>query len=223
MKPQNGQPAAQHMDSMYKYQRYIYDLTRKYYLLGRDHLIDELRPPSASTVLEVGCGTGRNLISIAKRYPETRCVGFDVSEQMLQTARKSILKAGLHARVSVAQGDATDFSLQSLFGVAVAERVVVSYALSMIPPWEETVKQALAAVAPGGELHVVDFGLQEQWPEAPRSMLRAWLNKFSTHPREDLLPYLDQCAKEAGSTLRSEQLYRGYSVYAVIRKPHAPN
>ncbi len=31
--------AAQKMDQQYRYQRYVYDLSRKYYLLGRDALV----------------------------------------------------------------------------------------------------------------------------------------------------------------------------------------
>ncbi len=50
--------AGQHMDGIYRYQRYIYDATRKYFLLGRDTLLDELDPPDGGSVLEVGCGTG---------------------------------------------------------------------------------------------------------------------------------------------------------------------
>ena len=33
------------MDSVYRHQRHIYDLTRKFYLLGRDDLIDGLVVP----------------------------------------------------------------------------------------------------------------------------------------------------------------------------------
>ncbi len=33
---------AELMDGVYRYQRHVYDLTRKYYLLGRDRLIDGL-------------------------------------------------------------------------------------------------------------------------------------------------------------------------------------
>ena len=52
---------AARMDRMYRYQRHIYDLTRKYYLLGRDRAIRDLQVPVDGTLLEVGCGTGRNL------------------------------------------------------------------------------------------------------------------------------------------------------------------
>jgi S-adenosylmethionine-diacylgycerolhomoserine-N-methlytransferase len=34
--------AARRMDAMYRYQRHIYDLTRKFYLLGRDRLLASL-------------------------------------------------------------------------------------------------------------------------------------------------------------------------------------
>ncbi|MFX8410451.1 hypothetical protein ABTL60_19470, partial [Acinetobacter baumannii] len=78
-----GEPQAQthadHMDGIYRYQRYIYDLTRKFYLLGRDQMIGGLQPPTGARVLEVGCGTGRNLLLAARRYPLVRFYGFDIS------------------------------------------------------------------------------------------------------------------------------------------------
>ena len=38
------------------------------------------------------------------------------------------------------------------------DRVMISYALSMIPPWRKALARALDVVAPGGSLHLVDFG-----------------------------------------------------------------
>ena len=58
---------AAQMDAIYAGQRHIYDATRKYYLLGRDRLIADLAPPPGGRVVEVGCGTGRNLILAARR------------------------------------------------------------------------------------------------------------------------------------------------------------
>ena len=61
--------AAALMDRMYRRQRHIYDLSRKFYLLGRDEAIARLRPAPGDKVLEIGCGTGRNLIKLAQAYP----------------------------------------------------------------------------------------------------------------------------------------------------------
>ena len=74
------------MDGVYRYQRHIYDLTRKYYLLGRDRMISGLDVPAGGTVLELGCGTGRNIVLAARRYPDARFFGLDISAEMLETA-----------------------------------------------------------------------------------------------------------------------------------------
>ena len=67
--------AAAAMDRMYRHQRHVYDLTRKFYLFGRDRLIRQLAPPRGAHVCEIGCGTARNLIALARRYPAIRLYG----------------------------------------------------------------------------------------------------------------------------------------------------
>ena len=56
------------MDGIYRGQRHIYDLTRKYYLFGRDGLIEQLAAPDGATVIEIACGTGRNLGAIKRKF-----------------------------------------------------------------------------------------------------------------------------------------------------------
>lgn len=214
----SGVSAEQHMDAIYRYQRYIYDATRKYYLLGRDKLIAGLAPPQGGAVLEVACGTGRNLISAARRYPEARFFGFDISNAMLETAGSAISRAGLDGRIKIAQGDATDFDGQRLFGVEKFDRIFISYALSMIPPWSAALQQALGALAPGGRLLIVDFGDQAGLPGWFKRTLRAWLAQFSVTPRDALAAELTRIASMPGIKVEQQQLYRGYAVYAVVTR-----
>jgi S-adenosylmethionine-diacylgycerolhomoserine-N-methlytransferase len=211
------------MDEIYRYQRYIYDLTRKFYLLGRDQVIDELAPPRGGKVLEVACGTGRNLIKAARRYPHAHFYGFDISEAMLDTARASISRAGLTHRIRLATGDASDFSAGRMFGVGGFDRVFVSYALSMIPPWRAAVDAALGALAQGGRFHVVDFGTQEDLPDWFRLGLHAWLARFSVEPRAELENELGKRAASRGLAMHSARLYRGYAVYAVLAQVNSPS
>src|SRR5690606_27891250 len=106
------------------------DATRKYYLLGRDRLIDELLPPAGGTVLELGCGTGRNLAHAARRYPSAKLFGIDISAEMLETASVNLRRAGIGSRIGLARGDAADFDAAQLFGRRAFDRVFISYALS---------------------------------------------------------------------------------------------
>ena len=169
-------------------------------------------------MLELGCGTGRNLALTARRYRDARLYGLDISAEMLVSAQATIAREGIAGRTLLARADATDFDAQALFGVASFDRVFVSYSLSMIPGWEKTVAAGLAVLAPGGSLHVVDFGQQERMPGWFRSLLRAWLKKFHVSPRDSLREVLESESTKAGASLSFERLYRGYAWLAVVRR-----
>ena len=207
------------MDGVYRRQRHIYDLTRKYYLLGRDRLLSRLDVPPEGTVLEIGCGTGRNLVLTSRHYPDARLFGLDISSEMLRSAAGSLAKEGIAERAKLSLGDATDFDAFALFGRDRFDRVFISYALSMIPGWERAVAQGLECLAPSGSLHIVDFGSQERLPGWFRSMLRGWLAKFHVSPRDTLHGELTKQATFAGMSLEFTPLYRGYAVHAVVRRP----
>jgi len=179
------------MDSVYRYQRYIYDLTRKYYLFGRDRLIDELAPAPRARIVEIGCGTARNLIRMARRYPEARLFGLDASEAMLETATKAVARAGLGERIALAHGYAEALA-PAMFGASQGfDEAVFSYSLSMIPDWKAALAAADAALAPGGRIHIVDFGDLTGFAGPLRRALLAWLRLFHVAPRTELLGSLE--------------------------------
>jgi S-adenosylmethionine-diacylgycerolhomoserine-N-methlytransferase len=212
--------AATLMDRMYRRQRHIYDPSRKFYLLGRDEAIARLRPAPGDKVLEIACGTGRNLVKLAKARPEARLFGLDVSREMLATASASIARSRLAPRVALVQADAVAFEPQALFGCACFERVMISYALSMIPPWREALAHALDVVAPGGSLHLVDFGDCAGLPAPFRAGLRRWLTAFDVTPRKDLADALARLAAERGMTCEVESRFGRYAILAAARREH---
>jgi S-adenosylmethionine-diacylgycerolhomoserine-N-methlytransferase len=210
--------AAIRMDRQYRWQRHIYDVTRLPYLLGRDRLIRELDLPQGGDVLEIGCGTGRNLIRIARTYPGRACFGIDVSQAMLATARRSIISAGLTDRIRLAHADAVTADPAQLFGRPFFDRVMISYALSMIPPWRQVLAHAATLLAPRGALCVVDFGDQSALPGWFRDLLFRWLAWFHVSPRLDLPRELEQLAHAADLQLRICDLYRGYACLAKLAR-----
>jgi len=214
--------ATERMNRMYRRQRHIYDGTRRYYLLGRDQSIENLRLEPGASVLEIGCGTGRNLVQAARRFPGAKLFGIDVSTEMLTSAIASISRRGLGSRVRVAHGDATAFDPQLLFGVPAFDHVMISYSLSMIPGWDRVIESAIHHLKPGGRLHIVDFGRQERLPKIARALLLRWLAMFDVTPRDDLERVLSGMTKVRGADLRFERPFRGYAQYAVLTLPSEP-
>jgi S-adenosylmethionine-diacylgycerolhomoserine-N-methlytransferase len=204
------------MDSIYAFQRHIYDASRKHYLLGRDRLINDLAPPHDGRVLELGCGTGRNLIIAAKRHGNADFYGLDISHEMLKTAAKHIDKHLLADRISIQQGDATNFSPQDLFGIEKFDRIYISYSLSMIPDWQGTLEQAFRHLSEKGSIHIVDFGQQTELPKIFKSALTKWLKLFHVTPRADLFNHVSELAKIHNRNLEFRKLYKDYSHYCVI-------
>jgi S-adenosylmethionine-diacylgycerolhomoserine-N-methlytransferase len=199
------------MDRVYRHQRHFYDVTRKLYLAGRDELISQLQPPIGGRVLEIGCGTGRNLFAAAERYPGARFYGIDISLEMLATALERAGRNPSGPAIRFAHADAAHFDPQETFGMPDFDRVFISYALSMIPHWREALRRAMAAVAPGGSLHIVDFGQQEHLPAIVRTALLDWLAWFHVKPRASLLRECERVSSELGGELRFRRLHRGYA------------
>lgn len=200
------------MDDVYRYQRVIYDVTRKYFLLGRDHMIDHMIVRPGDTVLEVACGTGRNLALIRARYPRARLYGLDISEHMLASARSK-----LGSDAALARADACHFDPGALFGVASFDHIVISYSLSMIPDWQAALAEAMRRLSPGGHLHVVDFGDQAGLPRWFKHGLRRWLSRFHVSVRDSLPGALQQLA-QVQCVAGGAHLYRGYAFYGRLER-----
>lgn len=172
---------AELMDRVYRTQRHFYDVTRKYYLFGRDRMLRELDLAPGGAVLEIGCGTGRNLALVRRLWPAAALFGIDISSEMLRTARARL---GPQARLE--QADAAGFDADCVLGRDRFDRVIMPYCTSMIPQWEAAIAQACWLLAPGGSLHIVDFGDMAGLPSPARAGLRAWLARFHVAPRLDL-------------------------------------
>lgn len=182
-----GESHAVLMDQVYRYQRYIYDFTRKYYLFGRDRLIRELSLKPGEHVVEIGCGTARNLICMARRYPQAHFYGLDASHEMLKTAAQKVARAGLADRIVLAHGYAEKLT-PALFGrTEPFDRAIFSYSLSMIPDWHQALRASQMALAPEGRLHAVDFGDLTGLGPLGAKLMRGWLRLFHVEPRNEIL------------------------------------
>ncbi|MEM0986552.1 MAG: class I SAM-dependent methyltransferase [Pseudomonadota bacterium] len=204
------------MDGVYRYTRHVYDLSRKYYLFGRDRMIGALDLKPGETVLEIGCGTGRNLVQTARRYPGTQLFGVDASTEMLKTAEANAQKA--RVPVTLVHGFAETVTVADMHGAPEQgfDVVMFSYALSMIPDWQGAIANAGALLARGGRFHAVDFGQMEQWPVLVRSPFNAFLDAFHVAPRPGVAEAMATAALEE---ITEQPIAGGYAMLYSATKP----
>jgi len=203
---------------MYRRQRYFYDLTRKYYLLGRDRLIAQMNVRAGENVLEVGCGTGRNLIILAKKYPNANFLGLDASGEMLKTAQAKIDAENLkNTTLEIALAD--DFDYKKTFNLEKPfDTIFFSYLISMIPTWKKSIANVLANLKFGGSFYIVDFYDQKEMPAWFRKILKSWLKQFHVEFRGDLLPRLEDFERQGLGKLEITSIARRYAFIAGFQK-----
>jgi len=66
--------------------------------------------PTEASILEIGCGTGTNIIHLAERYPQGRCVGVDISERHISEGHK-IASGSACSNVELRCGDIRNAAL----------------------------------------------------------------------------------------------------------------
>jgi S-adenosylmethionine-diacylgycerolhomoserine-N-methlytransferase len=168
------------LNRYYGVSRHFYDLTRRYYLLGRDRVLDELAREDWRRLVEIGPGTGRNLRRLHSRRPDALLGGVDASDEMLAHARARCPFARL------AHGFAEEADYRGLLG-APPDRVLFSYCLSMTSDPMSAVERARAQLAPGGAVVIVDFADLAGMSAPLRWTLRRWLATFHVTPVEPAL------------------------------------
>ena len=209
------------MDKLYGPQKHLFDLSRKYYLLGRDQLIDRMVIERDDRVCEIGAGTARNLILLARKKPHGRYYGVDISAEMLDQARINLARTGLAAQIQLQYSAGEDLDYRAFGLAAPFDAVMFSYCLSMLPPAciQPVIAAAWRNLRPGGALYYVDFGHMRGWPGPARRLFIRWLGLFGAHFRQDIIDGLE--ALTPAVPLDITALYGGYALLATVRKPVA--
>jgi ubiquinone/menaquinone biosynthesis C-methylase UbiE len=150
--PHDEQIREQHLaiTRYYRFHARIYDLTRWSFLRGRETLMRRVAARFSPTrILEVGCGTGKNLLYLGRRFPQAKLWGLDLSADMLSVAQRKLHNllprlTLIHAAYDRPLAPEPQFDL-----------VIFSYALSMFNPgWKEALTTAACDLVTGGALAV---------------------------------------------------------------------
>ena len=195
--PESDVVQNQQMERYYRLQSKIYDATRWTFLFGRNKLIRVLpSSPAPSRILEVGCGTGFNLVKLATKYPNAQITGLDVSTDMVELSAKKTAAFGDRVEVLHQPYMAGETVWNERFDL-----ILFSYSLTMInPQWLSLLEQAKLDLKPGGMVAMTDFhNSQFQWFKD---------HMGNNHVRMDghILPVLEEMFKPVRSEVNKAYL-----------------
>jgi ubiquinone/menaquinone biosynthesis C-methylase UbiE len=147
--------------------------------------------PTGATVLDIGTGPGVLLVELARRRPDLRVIGIDLSADMVAAAARNLAQFGERARAEVA--DVTDLPLAD----DSVDLAVSSLSLHHWDHPEAAVAQLDRVLRAGGRLRVYDF------PSAPFDALisEAWNRSLFAgsaplrEPTEIRLPFFPRMQK----------------------------
>ena len=108
---------------------------------------------SEGKILDVGCGFGGTLLTLAENFPDAQCVGIDMSDPLLELARQAAEAQGLEQRVVFEKADGQEIPYpDGSFDVVISTNVVhhVADPLAMLNEIERV-------LAPGGMLYIADI------------------------------------------------------------------
>ena len=181
-----GQPRhgdrMQRLEAFYAPQAEHYDAFRARLLQGRGEMIQMLAPAPHAHVVELGCGTGANLIHLADRLHHLgRLDLVDLCPSLLEKARQRVMP---YRNVEVIQADACTYEPDGP-----VDCVYFSYSLTMIPDWRRALDNALCMLRPGGRLGLVDFYLPQEGGFA-NQLWRRWFAHDGVYLSASHLPAL---------------------------------
>jgi S-adenosylmethionine-diacylgycerolhomoserine-N-methlytransferase len=207
----------QKMSAMYRWTRHIYDVSRRYYFLGRDDLLRAIAARPGGAVLEVGCGTARNLHRLDEWAPQHQLYGLDASLSMLATARETLDRTHRTDRITLGHGLAQALAPQRQLRTETDFDIVFfSYVLSMIPSWPAALRSTFRHLAPDGRVYIVDFWDQADLPDWVASGLQRWLALFDVYPRPRLVHTLQRLGRIDGVSCVVEPVARRYAYRALL-------
>ncbi len=144
------------------------DVTARFAGVGNPHAIARLA--EGTTVVDVGCGGGMDLLLAALRVgPTGRAIGVDMTAEMRQQAVAGASACGL-ANVDVRDGDATRLPVED----SSVDAVISNGVLNLVPLKDRAIAEIARVVKPGGRVQIADIIIGEELPDSALRDIDLW-------------------------------------------------
>ncbi|MBQ4203464.1 MAG: class I SAM-dependent methyltransferase [Thermoguttaceae bacterium] len=113
---------------------------------GADWALDFLKDVSPSSIVDLGCGGGRNVKETLSRYPDAKVAAVDYSALSVERTRKKNARAVASGRLSVRQEDVAELP----FGVRTFDLATAFETVYFWPDLEKCFSEVRRVLTPGG-------------------------------------------------------------------------
>ena len=128
--------------------------------LWRNKAIDLLKSYSPKQILDIATGTGDFAILAAKRLKPTRIIGADISEEMMEVARRKVNQQRLERVISFQHEDCMQLS----FADGTFDAVTVAYGARNFENLDTGLKEICRVLRPGGHLLLLELASPKSYP-----------------------------------------------------------
>lgn len=121
-------------------------------------VIKALEPQLGDTIVEIGCGTGMNFPLLQEKLgPEGRIIGIDISEAMLERAKKRINGARWN-NVELVLSSAADYKFPDK-----VDGIIATGVLTYEPDYDTVIERGTRALVAGKRWVVFDYKMPTNW------------------------------------------------------------
>jgi ubiquinone/menaquinone biosynthesis C-methylase UbiE len=177
----------------------------------RGRAVEHLQLRHGQTVMEVGCGTGRNLGLLREAVGlDGEVIGVDATPRMLAEARQLVARHGWR-NVSLMDADAAELALETP-----VDLVYFSLSYSVVPDRDGALERAWRALRPGGRLVIMDAGIPDTrlgriLGPAAEMVATVFPGDPYSRPWEDL--------KRLSPTVKTQRFQFGMYFISSVRRP----
>jgi Methylase involved in ubiquinone/menaquinone biosynthesis len=137
----------------------LYDIITKFLGMAeaREPLLNQAGLSAGQRVLDIGCGTGRLVVDLKRKYPDIEVVGLDPDLKALSRARRHAERAAVSVDFEQGFSDALAYASDSFDGV------FSSFMFHHLPSdeKEKTVREIRRVLKGGGWFSLLDFEAAE--------------------------------------------------------------
>ncbi len=120
----------------------------------------ELSPTRDHSILDVATGTGALAIAAARKFPNCKVTGVDISTGMLEKGKELVRLASMQNRITMSHADAEALP----FADDVFDAVCIAFGVRNFENLQSGISEMRRVLKPGGKIAILEFSKPRHFP-----------------------------------------------------------